>query len=143
VDPGAIPFFTTPEFRAEFRKDFKLRPESDIFIVTYPKSGTTWMQSILRTMLFTEDTPEWAKMPLAERFPWVDFIPGMSVTDLEKLPDPRVIKCHNHTPQEMDDLIFKGNRKAKIIYMVRDPRDACVSLYHPVLSAAAERRHAA
>ena len=47
----AVPVYVTPEFRAEFRKDFKLRPESDIFIVTYPKSGTTWMQSILRTML--------------------------------------------------------------------------------------------
>jgi len=131
----AIPFFTTPEFRAEFRKDFKLRPESDIFIVTYPKSGTTWMQSILRTMLFTEDTPEWAKMPLTERFPWVDFIPSLSVTDLEKLPNPRVFKCHNHSPQEMDDQIFKGNKKAKIIYVVRDPRDACVSLYHQLQKA--------
>ena len=103
-----VPFFTTPELRTELRKDFQLRPESDIFIVTYPKSGTTWMQNILREMLFPEEAPEWADMPLTDRVPWLDHIRGMPVTELEKFPDPRVFKCHNHSPQEMDDLIFKG-----------------------------------
>ena len=47
-------------------------------------------------------------MPLTERFPWVDFIGDISVSDFEKVPNPRVFKCHNHSPQEMDNLIFKG-----------------------------------
>ena len=108
INGVSLPFFTTPEFREDVRKNFKLRPESDIFIVTYPKSGTTWMQNILREMLYSEDEPEWTKMSLTDRIPWIDYITGMSVTDLEKFPNPRVIKCHNHSPQEMDDLIFKG-----------------------------------
>ena len=31
----AVPFFATPEFRNELKEKFKLRPESDVFIVTY------------------------------------------------------------------------------------------------------------
>ena len=108
INGVAIPFFTTPEFRQDLRKNFKLRPESDIFIVTWPKSGTTWMQNILREMLYSEEEPEWANMPLSDRFPWLDYIGDKSVSDLEKFPSPRVFKCHNHTPQEMDDLFFKG-----------------------------------
>ena len=108
INDVAIPFFTTPEFRSDLRKDFKLRPESDIFIVTYPKSGTTWMQNILREMLFEKEEGKWADLPLTDRFPWLDHIRDMSVSDLERLPNPRVFKCHNHSPQEMDNLFFKG-----------------------------------
>ena len=108
INGVAIPFFTTPEFRQDLRKNFKLRPESDIFIVTWPKSGTTWMQNILRQILYSEEEPEWANMTLSDRIPWVDHIRDISVADLEKFPSPRVFKCHNHSPQEMDDLLFKG-----------------------------------
>jgi hypothetical protein len=130
INGVAVTAFTTPEFRQEFKEKFKLRPESDIFIVTYPKSGTTWMQNILRTMLMTNDPPELASMKLTDRLPWTDLLGDVSFEDLEKWPSPRVFKCHNATPAEMDDLIFKGNRTAKIIYVLRDPRDVAVSLYH-------------
>ena len=33
--------------RMDELKDFHLRPD-DLFIITYPKSGTTWMQQIVR-----------------------------------------------------------------------------------------------
>ena len=45
VNGVAVPFYTTPEFRDEVREKFKLRKD-DIFVVTYPKSGTTWLQGI-------------------------------------------------------------------------------------------------
>ena len=66
------------------------------------------MQNILREMLFEKEEGEWADLPLTDRFPWLDHTRDISVSDLEKLPNPRVFKCHNHSPQEMDDLFFKG-----------------------------------
>ncbi|KAL5270448.1 hypothetical protein ACHWQZ_G001237 [Mnemiopsis leidyi] len=135
INGVAIPFFTTPEFRLDLRQNFKLRPESDIFIVTYPKSGTTWMQNILREMLFAEEKGEWADLPLTDRVPWLDHIRDMSVGDLERLPNPRVFKCHNHSPQEMDELFFKGDKTPRIIYVLRDPRDVSVSLFYNLQKA--------
>ena len=108
INGVAVPVFTTPEYRTELQNDFKLRPRSDIFIVTYPKSGTTWMQNILREMLFSNDEPKWANMLLTNRVPFLDYLGGIPVSDLEEMPNPRVFKCHNHSPKELDDLLFKG-----------------------------------
>ena len=45
---NGVPFppFITQE-RMDALRDFLLRPD-DLFIVTYPKSGTTWMQQIVK-----------------------------------------------------------------------------------------------
>lgn len=119
---------TTPEHREEMKAKFNVRPDSDIFIVTYPKSGTTWMQVIIREMLYGNDSPEFAKMKLTHRMPWTDVPEDMKMDELESWPSPRTFKCHHHTPEEMDEIFFKGNRTAKIIYVMRDPRDVAVSL---------------
>lgn len=126
----AVPFFATPEFRQELTEKFKLRPESDVFIVTYPKSGTTWMQNIVRTMLMSDDTPENAQLKLDDRVPYTDMSLNFPFDKIEGWPNPRAFKSHHATPSEMDKLIFKGDRSAKIIYVMRDPRDVSVSLYH-------------
>ena len=124
-----VPFYTTPEFRDEIREKFKLR-EDDIFVVTYPKSGTTWLQSILKEMLYAGEAEPFSKMTLAERLPWTDNPNSLVLDAIEQWPSPRAFKCHHSTPEEMDDLFFKGVRNAKIIYVLRDPRDVSVSLYH-------------
>jgi len=132
VNGVAVAFYTTPEFRTQVANNFTLRPESDIFIVTYPKSGTTWMQSIIREMLFGEDPSQLSGMKLTDRIPWTDNPHEMKTDDVESWPSPRAFKCHHHSPEEMDGLFFRGNRKAKIIYVMRDPRDVAVSLYHHI-----------
>ena len=66
-----VAFYTTPEFRDETREKFKLR-ENDIFVVTYPKSGTTWLQSILKEMLYPAEDEPVSKMTLTERLPMTD-----------------------------------------------------------------------
>ena len=135
INNAAVPPYTTPEFRNQVRNKFKLRPESDIFIVTYPKSGSTWMQSIVREMLLKEDPENLATMTLNERLPWTDDPCEMDLDKIESWPSPRAFKCHHHTPKEMDDLFFKGNRNVRIIYVTRDPRDIAVSLYHHLKKA--------
>ena len=80
-------------------------------------------------MLYTGDDEHLSKMTLTERIPWTDDPNNFSLEATEQWPSPRAFKCHHSSPEEMDDLFFKGARDAKIIYVLRDPRDVSVSFY--------------
>ncbi|XP_068959533.1 sulfotransferase 2B1 [Petaurus breviceps papuanus] len=114
----------TPETISYVEKDFKVR-DDDIFIVTYPKSGTTWMIEILSLMLKDGD-PSWARsVPNWERAPWCETIMGS--LSIMQMTTPRLIS--SHLPIELFPRDF-FNSKAKVIYVSRNPRDVLVSLYH-------------
>ncbi|XP_027716395.1 sulfotransferase family cytosolic 2B member 1 [Vombatus ursinus] len=114
----------TPETLSYVEKDFKVR-DDDIFIVTYPKSGTTWMIEILSLMLKDGD-PSWSRsVPIWERAPWCETFLGPS--SIMQLADPRLIS--SHLPIQLFPKDF-FNSKAKVIYVSRNPRDVLVSLYH-------------
>jgi peroxiredoxin len=97
---------------------FVPRPD-DIFIVTYPRSGTTWMQMILY-QLTTEgkmDIPH-----ITTVCPWFE----RSLKDgtaYDALPGPRVFKSHLSYRK-----VPKG--PCKYIYVARDGKDVAVSYYH-------------
>ena len=90
----------------------------DVFVVTPPKSGTTWMQTIV-ALLFSGD-PE-VETELSVKMPWVDIrIREMAeVADrLEAMPHRRSMK--SHTP--MDGLPVHD--KAQYLCVFRHPLDA-------------------
>jgi peroxiredoxin len=97
---------------------FAPRPD-DIFIVTYPRSGTTWMQMILYQMT-TEgnmDIPH-----IAQHCPW--FERSMrSGCGFENLSAPRILKSH---------LSYRAIPKGpgRYIYIARDGRDVAVSYFN-------------
>jgi len=107
-----------------FNLDYKPMPE-DLFIVTYPKSGTTWLQMILY-QLMTDGSME---VPHLNVFaPYLDDIlkgevdPGPWIGAPAR-PASKVIKTH---------AAYSDAPKGcgRYIYVLRDGRDVAVSYYH-------------
>ena len=103
------------------RLDFEVRPD-DVFISSYPRSGTTLTQWIVHLLAHPEQSePD----HLTQVSPWFErslAIGELTATTLESFPAPRVFK--SHLPREW---LPDG---ARYIYVERDPRDVLVSYYH-------------
>uniref|UniRef100_UPI00398F8D04 amine sulfotransferase-like n=1 Tax=Pristiophorus japonicus TaxID=55135 RepID=UPI00398F8D04 len=97
--------------------------DNDVIAVTYPKSGTIWMQQILSLIYSDGDLAAVQGKRTAERVPWIE----VPVIDFVKQPSPRLSVSHlpyHLIPKD----VKKENRK--IIYVARNPKDVAVSLYH-------------
>lgn len=93
--------------------------EDDVFIVSFPRSGTTWTQM----MLFQLTTAgEGAPADLHRFSPRVDEI-WMPAWPFDGLPSPRVFKSHAYYGQI-------PRWPGRTIYVLRDGRDTAVSLYN-------------
>uniref|UniRef100_A0A131XEK4 Putative sulfotransferase n=1 Tax=Hyalomma excavatum TaxID=257692 RepID=A0A131XEK4_9ACAR len=103
----------------------KARPD-DIYVVSFPKTGTTWVQEIVYLIVTGLDFRSAAARNMEQRFPFLEyFYPGVST--IENSPDTRMIKTH--LPYSLlPESIHTEN--PKIIYIMRNPKDVCVSLYH-------------
>ncbi|XP_069803284.1 sulfotransferase 2B1-like [Dendropsophus ebraccatus] len=99
--------------------------DDDVYIVTYPKSGTNWMIEIL-SLLRTKGDPTWCNnVPIWLRSPWYETIEGQS--QIKDVLCPRVLT--SHLPFHIFAKSFFKS-KAKIIYVMRNPKDILVSLFY-------------
>lgn len=102
--------------------DFEER-ESDVYVVTYLKSGTTWMQVILYNML-TDGDMNFDHIYDVSPWPKNQAFKNEPVEKINQMPSPRILKSHESYEE------FDASMKGKIVYVYRDGKDVAVSLYH-------------
>ena len=86
----------------------------DVLIVSYPRSGNTWFRFLIANLLSTDP----ASFGNIERI--VPDIYTNSDVQLLGMPRPRILKSHEpFTP------LYRS-----VVYLIRDPRDVAVSLFH-------------
>ena len=98
---------------------YQARPD-DIFIVSYPKSGTSWVQVVVHSLLTNGQPFDLDILDFETRTP---FLEGVGAECMEMMRRPGTIKTHlpfNHVPY---------HPKARYICALRNPKDVCVSYY--------------
>lgn len=89
--------------------------DDDVFITSYPRSGNTWTRFLIGNLIYQDDPVTFTN--IESRIPEIYFNPDHV---MRRLPRPRILKTHE---------CFHPQHK-HVIYIVRDPRDVCVSNYH-------------
>ncbi|XP_022715965.1 flavonol sulfotransferase-like [Durio zibethinus] len=107
---------------------FKPRP-TDIFLATFPKTGTTWLKALVfaiinRTRYDFSDHPLLTTGP-HDCFPFLDaylYQNDQSVSNLDAFPSPRLLSTH--MPYT---LLPDSSAGSRFVYICRDPKDVLVS----------------
>ena len=95
----------------------------DIFVASFPKSGTTWLQQVVY-LLYNPESNEESQI-MEWKFPYLEHVyPGLKEIE-NRLGDRRFIKTH--LPVE---LLPSEITKAKVLFIHRNPKDVVVSYYY-------------
>ncbi|GIX71494.1 sulfotransferase 1C2 [Caerostris extrusa] len=122
VDGFRMPHvFSEESFRSATQ--YKPRPD-DVFLITYPKCGTTWAQQIIG-LIFKQDELHNLKGKLFGEDPFLELRGAKSA---ETMARPGVIKTH------LPFNLAPWSDEAKYIHIARNPKDCCVSFYHHNMS---------
>ena len=95
---------------------------SDVWIITFPKAGTTWTQQIVKLI---RNGGESDAKNVTESSPWLE---EKVKVDIESLTKPRSIKTH--LPYELMPCGIPSATPCKYVYVARNPKDVAASWYH-------------
>ncbi|CRL03234.1 CLUMA_CG016264, isoform A [Clunio marinus] len=130
--------------------NFDVRP-SDVFVCTFPRSGTTWTQEMVWLICNDLDYNTAKQVALTKRFPYIEnhlvtsekaakemsHISG-NIKNLENVFAPIYDVLESQTTQRfikthlpIEFLPWKIKQVgAKVVYVARNPKDAAVSFFH-------------
>lgn len=92
----------------------------DIFIDTFPKCGTNWTKRIAELLIGGNDVASQKDgYGLA-----TTFFEMVGKETIAALPEPRIVTTH------LEYQLVPKHPSAKYIYVVRNPKDCCVSFFH-------------
>ena len=117
-----VPPFVTQE-QLDKLKNFQLCPD-DIWIVTYPKAGTTWTQQIVK---LARNGGQDDGKKISTSVPWLEALQNYPEVDIENLPTPRAFK--SHSSYEMMPCGIPNKSPGRYIYVARNPKDVAVSAF--------------
>jgi len=124
------PMITSERIDA-LEESFHPRP-SDVWVVTYPKSGTTWVQHIVNTLNGYDTSIPGS---VNRHCPWPEVAFGISVP-IETMngwpdpPEPNGARCwKSHWPNQ-DHMSNENGLPGKKIYVMRNSMDVAVSYYY-------------
>ncbi|XP_076773163.1 amine sulfotransferase-like isoform X1 [Arvicanthis niloticus] len=108
----------------EKMEEFEIR-DDDVFIITYPKSGTIWTQQILSLIYFEGHRNNTENISTVDRVPFLEY--NIHNLDYAKMSSPRIFS--SHLPYY---LVPKGlkEKKTKTFYIYRNPKDVLISYFH-------------
>ncbi|EAT42081.1 AAEL006327-PA [Aedes aegypti] len=126
-----LPCFLPKEYAsmAQRIKNLQVKPE-DVWIASYPKSGTTWTQEMMWLICNDLDYAGARAVTLDERFPFLEIgsiIGNDSVKEVEEMKSPRFIKTHLPVALIPDQF---WTVKPKLVYVYRKAKPVPVSFYH-------------
>jgi hypothetical protein len=108
----------------------QVRPDgSDTFVIGYPKSGTTWTSEIVWLIKNRLDFKKAKRLSYKHRYSYIADRYSPLLVNFQS--SPRVFRSHvllKHLPKDIA-------HKAKIIYIVRNPKDVIVSSYFYIKSS--------
>ncbi|KAG8177584.1 hypothetical protein JTE90_028305 [Oedothorax gibbosus] len=111
--------FSLDAFRSALT--YNPRPD-DLFIVTYPKSGTTWMQIIV-ACICRRGRPFESALEFFSESPFLEMTGSEGPLAMKR---PGAIKTH------LPFHLAPWSDEAKYIYVARNPKDVCVSFFNHV-----------
>ena len=119
-----FPIFISQADMDQIEKEFVVR-DGDVFVVTYPRSGTTWTEQMVHLLV---NKGEQGEQRLTDAVPWLETLPhrpnGM-LEFLKTLPPRRLFT--SHLPYSLMPPF--QDTTARILYVARNPKDVAVSTY--------------
>ncbi|OWF35184.1 sulfotransferase family cytosolic 1B member 1-like [Mizuhopecten yessoensis] len=94
--------------------------DDDVLICSYPKSGTHWIWEVVSMLMRSKAE----RVPGVKESAMLELIPQ---SRFDNLPSPRVLNTHLQYGQVPKDML---NRRCKILYMIRNPKDISVSFFN-------------
>lgn len=91
----------------------------DVFLVSYPECGSTWLQQIVYNIYHNHPPPD----DMIESHVQLPFLDLEGAESVKKMPRPGAIKTH------MPFNLIPYSEQARYIYICRNPYDCCLSYY--------------